>query len=91
LNKNGIGDKRNRMSGDKRKTTEAVILHDNAKGLIKVSVYEASGRITIKYCPADPKSMAADIDRIKDDLIARHKIAPEHIQTQAFSFQNAPS
>lgn len=79
------------MPGDTRQTTEAVILHDNAKGLIKVSVYEASGRITIKYCPADPSSMAEDIGRIKDDLMARHQIAPEHIQTQAFSFQNAPS
>lgn len=79
------------MPDKARKTTEAVILHDDAKGLIKVSIYEASGRITIKYCPADRHSMAADINRIKDDLMARHKIAPEHIQTQAFSFQNAPS
>jgi len=79
------------MPANTRKTTEAVILHDSAKGLIKISIYEASGRITIKYCPADPQCMAADINRIKDDLMARHQIAPEHIQTQAFSFQNAPS
>lgn len=74
------------QSQDKKKAVEAVILHDDAKGLIKVSVYEPSGRITIRYCPADPLSMTADIDRIKADLMSRHKVAPEHIQTRSATF-----